>query len=70
MSTSAVEGGILTIREVADYLKVTDRTIYRLAAAKQMPAFKIGGSWRFSRQDIDSWIQSQTAATLAEKPGK
>lgn len=70
MSTSQVEGGILTIREVADYLKVTDRTIYRLAAAKQMPAFKIGGSWRFSRQDIDSWIQRQTATTLAEKPGK
>jgi excisionase family DNA binding protein len=70
MSTSAAEGGILTIREVADYLKVTDRTIYRLAAAKQMPAFKIGGSWRFSRQDIDSWIQLQTAAMLAEKSGK
>lgn len=70
MSTSAVEGGILTIREVADYLKVTERTIYRLAAAKQMPAFKIGGSWRFSRQDIDSWIQRQTAETLAEKPSK
>lgn len=60
MSTSAVEGGILTIREVADYLKVTERTIYRLAAAKQMPAFKIGGSWRFSRQDIDSWIKQQS----------
>jgi len=70
MSTSAGEGGILTIREVADYLKVTERTIYRLAAAKQMPAFKIGGSWRFSRQDIDSWIQRQTAETLAEKPSK
>ena len=60
MSTSAVEGGILTIREVADYLKVTERPIYRLAAAKQMPAFKIGGSWRFSRQDIDSWIKQQS----------
>jgi len=64
MSTSAVEGGILTIREVADYLKVTERTIYRLAAAKQMPAFKIGGSWRFSRQDIDSWIKQQSMEGL------
>ena len=57
MSTTAGEGGILTIRDVAGYLKVTERTSYRLAAAKQMPAFKIGGSWRFSRQDIDSWIK-------------
>jgi excisionase family DNA binding protein len=64
MSTSAVEGGILTIREVADYLKVTERTIYRLAAAKKMPAFKIGGSWRFSRQDIDSWIKQQSMEGL------
>ena len=66
MSTSAVEGGILTIREVADYLKVTERTIYRLAAAKQMPAFKIGGSWRFSRQDIDSWIKQQSMDSVGK----
>jgi excisionase family DNA binding protein len=70
MSINAGEGGILTIREVAVYLKVTERTIYRLAAAKQMPAFKIGGSWRFSRLDIDGWIQRQTAETLAEKSAK
>lgn len=60
MSTNTIEGGILTIKEIADYLKVTERTIYRLAAAKQMPAFKIGGSWRFSRQDIDGWIKQQS----------
>ena len=60
MSTNTIEGGILTIKEIAEYLKVTERTIYRLAAAKQMPAFKIGGSWRFSRQDIDGWIKQQS----------
>lgn len=47
------EGEILTIKEVAEYLKVTDRTIYRLAGAKKIPAFKVGGTWRFSRADID-----------------
>jgi len=41
MSTSASEGEILTIRQTADYLK---QTIYRLAAAKKMPAFKVGGT--------------------------
>ena len=66
MSTSAGDGGILTIREVADFLKVTERTIYRLAAAKQMPAFKIGGSWRFSRQDIDSWIKQQSMDSVGK----
>jgi excisionase family DNA binding protein len=64
MSTNTIEGGILTIKEIAGYLKVTERTIYRLAAAKQMPAFKIGGSWRFSRQDIDGWIKQQSMDSL------
>jgi len=50
---------ILTIQEVAIYLKVAERTVYRLAAAKKIPAFKVGGSWRFSRAEIERWIKSQ-----------
>ena len=46
MPSSADEGEILTLKQVADFLKVTERTIYRLAAAKQIPAFKVGGTWR------------------------
>ena len=61
MRTKSGEGEILTIREVAGFLKVTERTIYRLAAAKKIPAFKVGGTWRFSRVDIDSWIQQQSS---------
>lgn len=63
MSTSTSEGDILTIKQVAEYLKVTDRTIYKLAAAKKIPAFKVGGTWRFSRADIDRWIAQQTSVT-------
>lgn len=58
----------MTIGEVADYLKVTERTIYRLAAAKKIPAFKVGGSWRFSRADIDKWIQQQSGEALRGEP--
>lgn len=61
MPSSSAVSAIMTIGEVADYLKVTERTIYRLAAAKQIPAFKVGGSWRFSKSDIDTWIQKQSA---------
>ncbi len=46
--------------EVAGYLKVTERTIYRLAGAKKIPAFKVGASWRIARKDIDEWIRAQT----------
>ncbi|ASJ23714.1 methylation-associated defense system helix-turn-helix domain-containing protein MAD1 [Laribacter hongkongensis] len=60
MSISTSDGEILTIKQVADYLKVTERTIYRLAAAKKIPAFKVGGTWRFSKAEINQWIQQQS----------
>ena len=63
MSSGPVDNAIMTIGELALYLKVTERTIYRLAGIKHIPAFKVGGSWRFSRADIDAWIKSQSAST-------
>jgi len=56
-----LDSDILTILEVANYLKVAERTVYRLAAAKKIPAFKVGGAWRFSRAEIDQWIKSQSS---------
>lgn len=54
------ESAILTIKEVAEYLKVTQRTIYKLAAARKIPAFRVGGAWRFRAADIDGWIADQS----------
>lgn len=53
---------ILTIKQVAQYLQVNERTIYRLAAAASIPAFKVGGSWRFRKADIERWIADQSKA--------
>ncbi len=47
---------ILTLEEVAAYLKAGRRTVYRLAANGQIPAFKLGGTWRFRRTELDQWI--------------
>lgn len=55
MEGSTGFGEILTLRESAVYLKAAERTIYRLAGANKIPAFKVDGSWRFSRIDVDSW---------------
>lgn len=52
---------VLTIREVAEYLKVTEKTVYGLVQRRQIPGFKVGGQWRFRREDIDAWIATQTA---------
>src|SRR3546814_16106142 len=67
MPTSTSEGEILTLKQVAEFLKVTDRTIYRLAAAKKIPAFKVGGTWRFSKTEITEWIQQQPQGRQADK---
>jgi len=54
-----VDTDIMTIPEVAEYLKLTEKTAYRLAAEGKIPGFKIGGSWRFRKADIDEWIELQ-----------
>lgn len=47
---------IMTLKELAEYLKVAEKTIYRLVNENKIPAFKVGGSWRFRKAEIDNWI--------------
>lgn len=53
---------ILTLKEVAEYLKLAEKTAYRLAAEGKLPGFKVGGSWRFKREDVSAWIEKQKVA--------
>ena len=50
---------ILTIQEIAEYLKLNEKTAYRLASEGKLPGFKVGGSWRFKRVDLEKWIEEQ-----------
>jgi excisionase family DNA binding protein len=61
---SAQPAEILTIDEVATYLKASKRTVYRLAASSRIPAFKLGGTWRFRRRDLDQWISSSIGSVV------
>ena len=47
----------LTLQEVADYLRVTTKTIYRLLGKGKIPAIKVGRQWRFDKSAIDKWIK-------------
>jgi excisionase family DNA binding protein len=58
---------ILTLPEVAQLLKVAEKTVYTMAQKSQLPAFKVRGQWRFKRVDIDRWIEAQKM--LASPPG-
>lgn len=55
----SVDDEILTLKEVATYLKLAEKTAYRLAAEGKLPGFKVGGSWRFKSEDIQVWIEAQ-----------
>jgi excisionase family DNA binding protein len=52
----------LTTEDVLAYLRVTHRTIYRLARSGELPAVRIGRQWRFRRSDLDTWIDRQSAS--------
>ncbi len=49
----------LTTEEVLDYLQVNLRTVYRLIKAGKIPAVRVGRQWRFKREDLDAWLDSQ-----------
>lgn len=54
---------VLTLQEVAEYLMLAEKTAYRLAAEGKLPGFKVGGSWRLKRQDVQQWIEEQKKRT-------
>jgi excisionase family DNA binding protein len=58
----AMNDEILTLKEVAEYLKLAEKTAYRLAAEGKLPGFKVGGSWRFRRKELEDWIAEQHTA--------
>ena len=48
-----MDSDIMTIREVAEYLKLTGKAAYRHAADGKIPSFKVGGAWRFRRSESE-----------------
>lgn len=53
---------IMTIEEVAEYVRVSERTIYDWAQKGEIPGGKIGTSWRFRRDDIEQWVNNKLSA--------
>jgi excisionase family DNA binding protein len=56
------EAKVITVGELAEYLRVHRSTLYRLLKKQQLPGFKIGGDWRFNVEAIDRWRMQQVAA--------
>jgi excisionase family DNA binding protein len=61
---------ILTLPEVAELLRIAEKTVYSLAQRSEIPAFKVGGQWRFKQADINAWIEKQKALASRTKKRK
>ena len=54
---------ILTIEEVAKYLRVSDRTVYDWAQKGEIPAGKIGTVWRFKKSEVENWVNAKLSSS-------
>ena len=60
---------LMTLQELAEYLKLAERTVYGYAQKGVLPGIKIGSSWRFRKSDIDAWLEQQFERTASSRPG-
>lgn len=56
---------LMTVQELANYLRVTKKTIYRLLERGSIPAVKVGHNWRFEKAAIDEWLHRNSTAAKA-----
>lgn len=64
---------VLTIEELAEYLKISKSTLYKLAQEGRIPAQKVGKHWRFRKAAIDRWLEEsggRTRDTTGEGKGR
>jgi len=47
---------IMTVHDVAHYLRLSEATIYQMARAGRIPVLRMGRTWRFKRENIDAWL--------------
>ena len=50
---------LISIDELADYLKLRKQTIYNWLNMRKISGIKVGGVWRFDRREIDAWLRSR-----------
>jgi excisionase family DNA binding protein len=55
-----MQDALLTVDQVARYLKIDKFTVYRLVAQRELPAFKVGNQWRFKRKMIEAWLMKNS----------
>jgi PTS system nitrogen regulatory IIA component len=65
-----IDGDILTLAEVAKYLKVSERTVYEWAQKGEIPAGKIGTVWRFKKSELEEWVDERLSTNKLNNQGE
>lgn len=60
---------ILTLEELAEYLKISKPTLYKMVENGKIPALKLANQWRFKKEDIDKWLEQHRQSTVEERYG-
>jgi excisionase family DNA binding protein len=61
-----LEQRVLTVKELADFLRVHPSTVYRLLQRDQLPAFRVGSDWRFNLEAINRWRMEQAQSHVGD----
>ena len=56
---------IMTVADLAEYLRCSPTTIYRMLRNQSVPAFKMGSDWRFNRSSIDQWLRMRGGQAIS-----
>ena len=56
--------GIMTVHDVAEYLRLSEAKVYKMANDGHIPALRMGKTWRFKKELIDEWIRRETEQSL------
>ena len=57
---------VMTVKQLADYLQVSERIVYNMATAGEVPGAKIANQWRFPKADIDRWLSGLAWANVGQ----
>ena len=59
-----IREGIMTVHDVAEYLRLSEAKVYKMANEGRVPALRMGKTWRFKKELIDEWIRRETELAL------
>lgn len=64
-----MDNKLLTVEDLAEYLQLSTKTIYRMLRRGQLPCYRVGNQWRFRRETIDTWLEDERKTGEADVAG-